>query len=43
VNERLDGKEIEAEFDSHIACGGAEWVIGNPAQVLPCYLISFVQ
>eukprot|EP01127_Copromyxa_protea_P010276 TRINITY_DN2497_c0_g1_i6.p1 TRINITY_DN2497_c0_g1~~TRINITY_DN2497_c0_g1_i6.p1 ORF type:complete len:295 (-),score=29.32 TRINITY_DN2497_c0_g1_i6:34-918(-) len=41
VNTRMDGQAIEKEWDSHTACNGEEWVIGDPTQILPCYLISF--
>jgi len=43
VTARMDGKPIQDGYDSHTACSGQEWIIGNPAQVLPCYLISFQQ
>jgi len=41
VTQRMDGKGLQDGHDSHIACNGSEWVIFDPAQVLPCYLISF--
>jgi len=41
VNSRIDGQGLSAGFDSHTACNGTEWVIFDPNQVLPCYLISF--
>eukprot|EP01123_Difflugia_compressa_P000107 TRINITY_DN10211_c0_g1_i1.p1 TRINITY_DN10211_c0_g1~~TRINITY_DN10211_c0_g1_i1.p1 ORF type:complete len:342 (-),score=35.25 TRINITY_DN10211_c0_g1_i1:80-1084(-) len=43
VNERIDGQGLKTHHDSHIACNGTEWVIFDPAQVLPCYLITFAQ
>jgi len=43
VIQRMDGKDCEPGYDSHIACSGVEWVLFDPAQVLPCYLISFQQ
>jgi len=41
VTQRMDGKGLQEGHDSHIACNGTEWVIFDPAQVLPCYQISF--
>jgi len=41
VTERMDGSWLKSGYDSHIACNGTEWVIFDPAQVLPCYMISF--
>jgi len=43
VNQRMDGAGLQAGHDSHVACGGTEWVIFEPSQVLPCYLVSFKQ
>jgi len=41
VTNRLDGQGVTPGYDSHTACNGSEWVIFDPSQVLPCYLISF--
>jgi len=41
VNTRIDGQGLKDGYDSHTAESGAEWVIFDPGQVLPCYLISF--
>jgi diadenosine tetraphosphate (Ap4A) HIT family hydrolase len=41
VQARMDGQGLKEGYDSHIDLSGKEWVIFNPAQVLPCYLISF--
>jgi hypothetical protein len=38
---RIDGQGLTSGYDSHTAENGAEWVIFDPSQVLPCYLISF--
>jgi len=43
VQTRMDGQDCQPGFDSHIACGGNEWVLFDPNQVLPCYLIAFQQ
>jgi len=43
VTQRMDGADCQAGYDSHVACSGAEWVIFEPSQVLPCYLVSFKQ
>jgi len=43
VTQRMDGADCMVGHDSHVACGGTEWVIFDPAQVLPCYLVSFTQ
>ncbi|ELR24964.1 UBA/TSN domain containing protein [Acanthamoeba castellanii str. Neff] len=39
----IHGADLMAGHDSHTAPGGQEWVIFNPAQVLPCYLVSLSQ
>jgi len=41
VNQRIDGQGLMAGYDSHTAEAGKEWVIFDPSQVLPCYLIAF--
>jgi aprataxin and PNK-like factor len=43
VTERMDGADLKENYDSHVACNGTEWVLFEPSQVLPCYLVSFVQ
>lgn len=42
VTERMDGGDLVEGYDSHVAEEGKEWVIFEPSQVLPCYLVSFV-
>jgi len=39
----MHGGDLMAGHDSHVAPGGQEWILFDPAQVLPCYLISFKQ
>ncbi|KAL6052497.1 Low molecular weight neuronal intermediate filament [Balamuthia mandrillaris] len=39
--ELIHGQPLKPGYDSHKAPGGQEWIIFNPAQVLPCYLITF--
>jgi hypothetical protein len=39
----MDGGDLVQGYDSHVAEGGQEWVIFEPTQVLPCYLVSFEQ
>ena len=40
---RLDGKPCQEGYDSHIDPSGKEWIVFDPAQVIPCYLVSFAR
>jgi hypothetical protein len=38
--ERRDGGVLEPGYDSHVAEGGAEWVLFEASQVLPLFVIE---
>eukprot|EP00005_Dracoamoeba_jomungandri_P003913 CAMPEP_0174259430 /NCGR_PEP_ID=MMETSP0439-20130205/8254_1 /TAXON_ID=0 /ORGANISM="Stereomyxa ramosa, Strain Chinc5" /LENGTH=198 /DNA_ID=CAMNT_0015343311 /DNA_START=270 /DNA_END=863 /DNA_ORIENTATION=- len=38
----IHGAQKQPGFDSHKAPGGNEWVIFDPAQVLPCYVVKIL-
>lgn len=37
----MHGGKLVDGHDSHMAPGGQEWIIFDPAQVLVCYIVDF--
>jgi hypothetical protein len=37
----MDGKGLKVGYDSHTSPKGSEFVIFDPAQILPKYIVSF--
>eukprot|EP01124_Arcella_intermedia_P014927 TRINITY_DN21480_c0_g1_i1.p1 TRINITY_DN21480_c0_g1~~TRINITY_DN21480_c0_g1_i1.p1 ORF type:complete len:962 (-),score=266.88 TRINITY_DN21480_c0_g1_i1:38-2923(-) len=38
---QIHGADLKEGYDSHMDPSGNEWIIFDPGQVLPCYLITF--